>query len=517
MPCKTVVFAGDSVYLTALNYHQASGRAGRRGFDLLGNVVFCHVPPQRVYEIMSSRLPDLSGHFPVSTTLVLRILGLLRHTNNSEYAVKVAKSMFSQTRLYLGGKASKMAIKHHVRFSIEYLRRQHLLSRDGSPLNFSGLVGHLYFTENAVFAFHALLKEGYFHEVCANLDSKPQDVLETLILVLSHLFCRLPCHRYNEKEWLENVVHNSPSIVLLPKLPARAEAIVRAHNKGALDILQAYVGTYIQQHLSGNPDRELPFTRHQVGPELPASIGATTLNLLPPTIIRSQFAALSGFTDDFSSIRELCSTVRGGVFLEESAVPYIRQFPDDTDGVPFNAYIYDFFRHGSQEALKTGNGIRAGDVWFHLKEFSLVLATIVTSLANFLDPGTGNSDADMIHVEDAEGNLAESEFGDEALTGRAAGSKTAASKPTKVKRRRGHRQKRTVESWDDDESDSGEDVLGDEDDSGEDVAEGTAPGGTDQPATLACEGDGGTSLSQVYEAFKQLQQAFEEKFKKFWA
>lgn len=45
------------------------------------------------------------------------------------------------------------------------------------------------------------------------------------------------------------------------------------------------------------------------------------------------FTALSGFTDEFESIRELCSTVRVGVFLEESSVPYMAVYPIDTDGV----------------------------------------------------------------------------------------------------------------------------------------------------------------------------------------
>ena len=66
MPCATVVFSGDSVFLTALNYRQAAGRAGRRGFDLLGNVVFQGISRNKVNRLLSSRLPDLSGHFPVS-------------------------------------------------------------------------------------------------------------------------------------------------------------------------------------------------------------------------------------------------------------------------------------------------------------------------------------------------------------------------------------------------------------------------------------------------------------------
>lgn len=162
MPCKTVVFMGNSVFHTALNYRQASGRAGRRGFDLLGNMVSAGIKPQRIFEIMSSRLPDLRGQFVLSTTLILRVLGLLYATKNNLYAANATKALMTQNRHFLGGPESKMFVQHHLRFSIEYLRRQYLLSRKGAPINLAGLVGHLYFTENAAFALHALFEEDCF-------------------------------------------------------------------------------------------------------------------------------------------------------------------------------------------------------------------------------------------------------------------------------------------------------------------------------------------------------------------
>ncbi|OAL47370.1 P-loop containing nucleoside triphosphate hydrolase protein [Pyrenochaeta sp. DS3sAY3a] len=123
MPCKTVVFAGDSVFLTALNFRQCAGRAGRRGFDVLGNVLFLGIPVQRVFRLLSSQLPDLNGHFPITTSLVLRLATLLHGSNNSDFAIRTINSIFSQPRLYLGSPKSKMAVLHHLRFSIEYLRR----------------------------------------------------------------------------------------------------------------------------------------------------------------------------------------------------------------------------------------------------------------------------------------------------------------------------------------------------------------------------------------------------------
>lgn len=68
MPCRTVVFAGDSLQLDPMNYKQMSGRAGRRGYDTLGNVVFFGIPKRRVQNLMVSMLPEIQGAYALSNT-----------------------------------------------------------------------------------------------------------------------------------------------------------------------------------------------------------------------------------------------------------------------------------------------------------------------------------------------------------------------------------------------------------------------------------------------------------------
>ncbi|KAK4189457.1 hypothetical protein QBC35DRAFT_493254 [Podospora australis] len=518
MPCKTVVFTGDSVYLTSLNYRQASGRAGRRGFDLLGNVVFHNIHPHRVFEIMSAKLPDLRGQFPLSVTLVLRLLTLLHGTKNSDYASNMIAGLLTQSRMYMGGPDDRMSIAHHVRFSIEYLRRQHLLSETGAPLNFAGLVGHLYYTENAVFALHSLLRGGFFHRLCTDIDSdsetKQKDILNEIVLVLSHLFCRYPCHQYQDKAWLEEHVHRSSSMVILPDLPAEAEDILTNHNKETLDIFRGYVSSYVEQHLAETPDNELPFTKTSVGapgaesPELAKVLGALGVDSAP-TKIRSPFAALSGFKDNnFGTIKELCETVRSGVFLEDSAIPYIPIAPRETNGVPWNAYLYDFFRHGDQVVLVKDNGVRKADLWFHLKDFSLILATIVTSLGNYLDPSAAVDADDEVADESRYERAEVKEDKEEELKAEAAVKQPVAldtAKKVVVKKAK----KVVADSWDD-----GDDSEGDSDawDAGSD----TAGGKGSEPVFSAADTEG-QSLIKVHKAFQMVQAQFDEKFFKMWA
>ncbi|SCV61345.1 uncharacterized protein FFFS_15914 [Fusarium fujikuroi] len=273
-----------------------------------------------------------------------------------------------------------MSIKHHLHFSIDYLRRQNLLSTNGVPVHFAGLVGHLYFTENAIFAFHSLLRGGSFHKLCKDLDCARERVLREMMLVPSHLFSRILV-QWTAK-FLEVVERSSD--ICLKRLPAAAEQLLARHNRETLLSLKDYV-----------------------------------LTSDPPPVIQSPFVALSGFMDEFDSIKGMCSTVRDGVFLEESAIPHLQVWPHDTS-VELNAYLYDLLKYGSLKILVHDTPIKRSDVWLHLKDFSLVLNAIVTSLKGVLDPGGG------FYMEDLDG--------DDDMSGMSEGYDEATSKVVEVQK-----------------------------------------------------------------------------------
>ncbi|KAJ6104961.1 DEAD/DEAH box helicase [Penicillium sp. IBT 16267x] len=374
MPCKTVVFSGDSLFLTLADEQDV------------------HVPTAKIHRLVTSRLPDLNGHFPITTSLILRLFILLHGSKQAPSAVKSINSLLSSPRICLGGPEMKHTVLHYLRFSVEYLRRSRLIDSTGAPLNFAGFVSHLYYTESSSFAFHALLDSGYFHSVCKRIARKPKSSLRTLMLVLCHIFKRYPL-RKSTLESYRTADKRSSSIVVLPALPMEAAKVLKTHNRSVRDIYTGYVSTFIDQHVDTR-DRYLPLSGAKCGGDQSAVELGVMHTQLPRSApkITSPFYALSGHGDQWNTVADLCETVRGGVWLEESVVPYV---PIDSN--PLNAYLYDFFKHGNIHELERANGVRRSDIWYELNDFSMVLATITASLGNILNPH-GNSDIDMLDV-----------------------------------------------------------------------------------------------------------------------
>ena len=414
----------------------------------------------------------------------------------------------------LGAPSFKDQVAHHLRFSIEYLRRQSLLGANGAPLNFAGLVSHLYFTENSSFAFHALLKEGYFHELCADINKNEKDTTETLMLVMSHLFQRIQCRQADE-EYRQKVVKPSSSIVFMPPLPEKAAKILIQHNQQTLDIYRDYVETFVDQHIH-TEDKVLPLSGMSIGRE--ENDSTPGVQSLPSTKIRSAFVALSGSGDGFDNISDLCQRTREGVFLEEAVVPHLGVFPQELD-VPLNAYLLDFFKHGDINTIERANGVRKSDIWFLLNDFSLVLSTIIASLQNFMKLREG-TDMDMLdvlgdldeHQENEDDKVAASEEQSEA-----SGPSIADSAIDMPNRSRApgagalKKKAKNLESWE--EAADAENAA---DEANAPRLDEDAQLDTNDPDVRAWE-SGERGLKNVLRAFTKLHGAFYTKFRGMWA
>ncbi|ELK37298.1 Putative ATP-dependent RNA helicase DDX60, partial [Myotis davidii] len=124
MPCKSVVFAQNSIYLDALNYRQMSGRAGRRGQDLLGDVYFFDIPFPKIQKLIKSNVPELRGQFPFSITLVLRLMVLASRGDDPEDAQAKVLSVLKHSLLSFKQPKTMEMLKLYFLFSLQFLVKE---------------------------------------------------------------------------------------------------------------------------------------------------------------------------------------------------------------------------------------------------------------------------------------------------------------------------------------------------------------------------------------------------------
>jgi hypothetical protein len=319
--------------------------------------------------------------------MVLRLFSLLEGSDHEPYAVHAISSILQLPHISFGSDVGKSQLLHHLRFSIDYLRRANLLTREGKPVNLFGIASHLYYAEPSNLAMTVLLQNGVIHDICSQASSI--DAERDLVALLCHLFGRRYLSEvYATANNIHDLVQKGPSRVMLAPLHPKARAVLRAHQKQTLDIFSAYALAFSSQHADElGSDNRLPLSEGIIGPSDISTRPQTALfSHLAETALqpkaRSLFVATSGHDDRFGDVGELARTVRYGVWLNEHAIPTVEHILDPE--LPLNAYLYDFFVHGQVDALMNMNGIRRSDVWYALEGFHLVLTTIRGELENLL-------------------------------------------------------------------------------------------------------------------------------------
>eukprot|EP01116_Phalansterium_solitarium_P013512 TRINITY_DN30896_c0_g1_i1.p1 TRINITY_DN30896_c0_g1~~TRINITY_DN30896_c0_g1_i1.p1 ORF type:complete len:1741 (-),score=432.81 TRINITY_DN30896_c0_g1_i1:116-5338(-) len=375
MPCRTTVFAGDSVYLNALQFRQMSGRAGRRGYDPLGHVVFFGIPLPKIGRLLSSELTKLHGHFPLTTTLVLRLMLLHTQSEKPEFIKKTILSLLQQPLFCIGREHLAGQMKHHVWFSLEFLLREGLLDGHGRLRGMAGIVSHLYYTEPANYALHVLLKTGVFHRIMAGSGSH-QNKLREIVVIVANLFNR-------ERLYPGITRGEAVSKVFLEALPADASSVLEAYNRRTLDVFTLYVVTFARHaHLA--LESSLPVSKFALPSSSMKVPAASVLGQLGQRrlqyVTRSPFVALGGHGDHYHSVDELIRTVCPGIHIDGKAIPLMKLRNSNDERLHWNRYIVDFYEHGQLGQIVKHNRIRSGDAWQLLHDTMLLMMSVGTGL-----------------------------------------------------------------------------------------------------------------------------------------
>lgn len=428
MPCKTVVFAGDSPYLNSLQYRQMSGRAGRRGFDPVGNVVFFGVPYRKVQRLITANIPKLVGNFPINVSLVLRLLLMTSKGDDEKDALTKALTLLSHPFICQKHPQMENQIKKHFLFSVELLARLSLINNEtGAPQEMAGLATHLHYHEPSNYVLVSFLQSGLFHDLCQpGLNGKfSEDVMRKMVLILSHLFGRRFLHPSFKRR-----IHLCPtSKVILEDLPDEFAEAIQGYNRQVTEVFSQYLKTVAAElEKERGEGKKLPLS----GIEFPDTTSITDLvendtikSLARSSIAHSacsSFAALSGNSDlhlhstdqktavhwereesfgegseeseDESDsdeedekehrepIEHLLRIIRQDVYTYMNVVPILPLKKANSVGrvLHLNAYALDFFKHGSEKVIERENGIKAGDVFSLLRDFYLTIKSISCSL-----------------------------------------------------------------------------------------------------------------------------------------
>lgn len=395
MPCKTTVFCGDSLDLNGLMYRQMSGRAGRRGFDLMGQVVFWDMAFSKIQRLITSNLFSLNAEFVQSPTTVIRALvqweqlSMDAITKNKpdrekEDIAQCLAPMFSLP-FFRSEKADlQTQVKYQTRYAIELLHREGLIYTTAYTQKLANFVSHLFESEPANLFLSRVLCSGALHEYLTTMasqvrkDQRQTHLTVRLAGILGWFMQRRRLPRMSRSKPTRKKHLPSDTCPRLPSLPEAILKVVQDYNASTFELFQELAFSVASSRKFGDDDVTLPFTtvsfqdEHKMPFSDEAEFRRQFLDQRLKFKARSPFAAMEGSGDTFSSPADLVNTVRSVLHLDIHMLPIIPPpvSQDFSSGLePTNSWIVDYLIHGKKEMLSEDNGLHAAKVWTMINKF----------------------------------------------------------------------------------------------------------------------------------------------------
>jgi hypothetical protein len=406
MPCRTVCFAGDAG-ITPLLYRQMSGRAGRRGFDDVGYVCFFGVSPRKAFRWVKSPLAHISGYFPVTVNLTLRIMMYVNGIKKQNWALETFRALLSQP-FHLGSEHERKCLSHqakfHFRFALHYLYKKGLLDAQGKCRGMANLINHMPYRNCSVYPFVSLMEKGVLNEMCRDFRYHQAETARAVMAVLAHFFNRIPLPASITQE--SRASKDDVSLVILPPLAPEVQQVIDEHNQETLDTFTDYMSVFCR--FMGDEDERfaraatrMPLSRHYFPPqrfkESESTEAKTTLNTLwreaksVESVARSPFVSLSGCKDEYGSLEEMASSVHGSIRLNAHAEPTSSTRDLLYNEIKLNAYAIDVFTHRHVPYLIRSNHLDDATAWNALKDWVVVMHQLVTDITTLL-PDVGDEE-----------------------------------------------------------------------------------------------------------------------------
>jgi len=389
MPARSVVFAGDHPDLNPLRYRQMMGRAGRRGYDNIGHVTFLGIRPRKIAYLMTSQLTSLTGHYPVTPGMCMKVTQQFEKFVNKEECVAAMNNLIvppfdPRVKIDLG-----QQLRRNLLCTLETLYHFGMIDTHGKTKGLGGVASTLMRYEPQNLIFVKLVESGMFHRIAKDYkpgDKKSQhEVAKRILLILLHVF--------HDKIVIppESTVVKDLEIseIILPPLKAKTQAKLDQVNRETFSLYEHFCRTLdVDSNEQFRKQRtQLPLSKIDLKkkPLTPSGNEKATLmkqliDNASETQVVSLFTALSDPSDAFDSQRAIMEIGRDDFIFNRSSIPSSSVF--DARGRPLrkNSFAYDFYCHDDFNVLLRNNDMTDPVCWEALKRVQLLLKNITNAL-----------------------------------------------------------------------------------------------------------------------------------------